>query len=222
MSFRPGAVLLHAAAAGIMAYGYMGLSTLPLDAHIRSQKGGHLQFLTIQGLCVAWLTMAASLVADLFPSATSIKRVKRALFMISLPLAVVISSIYWTLLLAFPHLIMQAFPTSEPTSSPSAPAIAYVPLPIDLALHAAPALTLVADFFLLERKYTRSEARWAPLVTAVSTVWYGAWVEYLATFNKTFPYPFLTENPFEIRVAIYGGAALLALVSFWGINGLHR
>lgn len=35
------------------------------------------------------------------------------------------------------------------------------------------------------------------------------------------PYPFLTENPFEIRVGIYAGASVIALGSFWIINAVH-
>lgn len=48
-SFKPAAVLLHGAAASIMAYGWFGLHTLPINDWITTQKGGHLQFLTIQG-----------------------------------------------------------------------------------------------------------------------------------------------------------------------------
>jgi hypothetical protein len=39
----------HAAAAGVMAFGYHSLQNLPVDRQIRNQYGGHLQFLTIQG-----------------------------------------------------------------------------------------------------------------------------------------------------------------------------
>lgn len=35
------------------------------------------------------------------------------------------------------------------------------------------------------------------------------------------PYPFLTDNPFEIRLAIYVGAGMLAFSSFWLINRVH-
>ena len=39
----------HAAAAGVMGFGYYSLQELPVDRWIRNQYGGHLQFLTIQG-----------------------------------------------------------------------------------------------------------------------------------------------------------------------------
>lgn len=48
-SFNPGALLLHAGAAATMAYGYFGLHSLPVNSFIESQRGGHFQFLTIQG-----------------------------------------------------------------------------------------------------------------------------------------------------------------------------
>ena|ERR1700734_3787458 len=87
MYFQQGAILLHGSAAAIMAYGYNSLGSLAIDTWIKSQTGGHFQFLTIQGcvkhllveicplnlirfesLSVAWLTMVMSLAADLFPS----------------------------------------------------------------------------------------------------------------------------------------------------------
>lgn len=39
----------HAAAAGVMGFGYYSVQELPMDRWIRHQYGGHLQFLTIQG-----------------------------------------------------------------------------------------------------------------------------------------------------------------------------
>ncbi|KAF7978151.1 hypothetical protein HWV62_17484 [Athelia sp. TMB] len=137
-----------------------------------------------------------------------------------MPLAVVISSIYWSLLLLFPSLILQKNPNSEPSSSGDA--LMRIPVSVDLSLHAAPGLALLADFMLFQRKFSKTEVRYvAPVIVALSAGWYGWWVEYCASFNGTFPYPFLTENPFNVRVGIYGGAATLALVSFWIINALH-
>lgn len=40
----------HGAAASIMNYGYKSLKGLDIDTYIRGQYGGHLQYLTIQGL----------------------------------------------------------------------------------------------------------------------------------------------------------------------------
>lgn len=43
------AVLLHLAGAGAMTYAWMELHQIPNNAYVEEQKGGHLQFLTIQG-----------------------------------------------------------------------------------------------------------------------------------------------------------------------------
>jgi hypothetical protein len=43
------AVILHATSALCMAYGFNSLSGLAINAWIEGQKGGHYQFLTVQG-----------------------------------------------------------------------------------------------------------------------------------------------------------------------------
>ena len=45
------AVLLHTAGTAVMTYAWMELDHLPNNAWVVKQKGGHFQFLTIQG-CV--------------------------------------------------------------------------------------------------------------------------------------------------------------------------
>ncbi|KDQ60734.1 hypothetical protein JAAARDRAFT_125221 [Jaapia argillacea MUCL 33604] len=213
--------MLHTLAATTMAYGWNNLENLVQDTWIREQKGGHMQFLTIQGLVVAWLTMVFSLAADLFPHIRAARIIKRALFMIAMPLSVVVTSIYWSLLFFAPHLLLQGEP-GEPSSSSKVPEVIRLPLQMDLALHAVPAVSLLVDFFLFEHRYARTEAQYgASLVAAISGLWYAAWVEYCAAHNGSFPYPFLTDNPFPIRVAIYVGATFLALVSFWVINAIR-
>ena len=44
---------------------------------------------------------------------------------------------------------------------------------------------------------------------------------YVTLVVPTVPYPFLTENPLEIRIAIYVVAALVAIMSFRLINSFH-
>lgn len=42
-------VFFHSVAAAVMAYGYSNLRQIPFDIFIRTQKGGHSQYLTIIG-----------------------------------------------------------------------------------------------------------------------------------------------------------------------------
>jgi len=148
--------------------------------------------------------------------------VQRVLLMISLPIAFVVSSIYWTLLLVAPSLILPPLPTAEPSSSSAVPELARLSLDHDLALHASPVLALLLEFIFFQEKYSVREVNYgATFLAILAGAAYGSWVEYCASYNKTFPYPFLTENPFNIRIGIYAVATLLALLSFRGINFAH-
>jgi hypothetical protein len=102
------------------------------------------------------------------------------------------------------------------------PTKVQLPLPIDLALHASPLFTLSIDFFVFESKFSRTNVRKAaPAALLVFSIWYASFVEYCATFNGSFPYPFLTHNPFAIRVLIYTTTASIALGCFRTFNALH-
>ncbi|KAG8722751.1 hypothetical protein FRC08_010361 [Ceratobasidium sp. 394] len=143
-----------------------------------------------------------------------------------MPVAIVVSSIYWTLMLKFPHLILppaeETTGPAEPSSSPAAPKFYRIPLEMDLALHAAPAISLILDFYLLERKYTARQLKHtAPLLAALTAVSYSLWAEYCASINGSFPYPFLTISPPHIRVVIYFVTTLLSYISLLFLNALH-
>ncbi|PCH38129.1 hypothetical protein WOLCODRAFT_136059 [Wolfiporia cocos MD-104 SS10] len=226
---RMGAVLLHSAAAAIMVHGYRSLRNVPFDAFIRTQKGGHGQFLTIIGLFMAVITMVSGLGSDLFPSLPIFRTVKRTVLMIALPVATVVTTVYWSLIFFAEELILRPMaqgkvpqPDESVPSSAGPTQLQRIPLSTDLALHAAPALALLLDFYLIERKYTRAQAIYGGiLLTAIAGVLYASWTEYLAQFNGSFPYPFLTENPFDVRVIIYVVLSIFALVTFWFMNALH-
>ncbi|KAJ3726109.1 FAR-17a/AIG1-like protein [Lentinula raphanica] len=222
MAHRLFRIFLHSTAAALMINGYYGLTKLPINAFISAQYGGHLQYLTIQGLFIACATTLTSLTMDLLPSLTSaLKPLKRILLYISMPLSIVVTSIYWPLLLLATQLILQS--NGEPSSSSDAPKFTRIPLHLDIALHAVPAITLLVDFLLFERKYSRTELIYgASTVSILYTTFYAWWVERCASFNGgRFPYPFLTNNPIDIRLVIYVGAGTLGFASFWFINKLH-
>ncbi|KDN51735.1 hypothetical protein RSAG8_00283, partial [Rhizoctonia solani AG-8 WAC10335] len=129
-------------------------------------------------------------------------------------------------MLAFPHLILPPIENSseptEPSSAPELPQFYRIPLKMDLALHLAPSVSLILDFFVLERKYTTRQLKTqAPFLAALAAVSYASWAEYCASKNGAFPYPFLTISPFHIRVLIYGVTTLLAYLSLLGLNYVH-
>ena len=123
--------------------------------------------------------------------------------------------------------------------SPTAAAFMKLPLTVDLALHIAPAVALMLDFFFFEKRYTNYQvARVAPLTTILFALWYVGCVEYFASQNGrctwpasclalytllitvVVPYPFL-EFPYYIRASVYIGAMVLANWSFRFLNWLH-
>ena len=109
-----------------------------------------------------------------------------------LQLAVVISTIYWTLLFASPNLILRKEEALSGSSSPSASKLMRIPMSMDIALHAVPAISLLLDFFLLERKYTPKQAAYGGfIVAAISGFWYAWWVEECAKYNGICEYMFL-------------------------------
>ncbi|KAI0065495.1 hypothetical protein BV25DRAFT_1821916 [Artomyces pyxidatus] len=220
---RLSAALLHTFSVVVMAWGYRSMTGSAFDAWIQTQKGGQSQFLTIQGLALAWTTALISLTLDAFPGSLLLRKLKRTLSMIAMPLEFLISLIYWSLLLLMPNLIVPV--SLEPgaaSSSSAAPEPFRLDLSIDLALHAVPAVVLLADFVLFEQRYTRRETTLnAPVLTGAMAVWYASWVEYCASNNGSFPYPFLTYSPLAVRLMIYGGSSVLAVGMLWVVNALH-
>ena len=95
------------------------------------------------------------------------------------------SSIYWTLLSVAPFLLLAEDPgEATPSSSSEMLALMRIPLNMDLALHAVPAVTLLIDFLVFERKYSAGAVRYgAPLAVVLSTVGYGSWAEHCAKYT---------------------------------------
>lgn len=195
-----------------MFWGFRWLYQLPLAS---KQYGWHYPALTVLGLHVAFVAMIVGLLVDFAPSFKALRTLKRALIMVAMPIEAVITSIYWTLITFFPDLIKMK------VTADGAP-IPFLPLSVDLSLHAIPGMALVADFLLLERKYSqRTVARYAIPTMVACAMAYAAWAEWCARINGFFIYPFLTENPLAIRVIIYTGGATVGYTSFRILNAIH-
>ncbi|KAG8954706.1 hypothetical protein FRC04_011139 [Tulasnella sp. 424] len=225
MTTRALATVFHVSALSYMIWGYVALGSVLVDSEILMQRGGNWQFLTIQGLALSWVTLSLCILSDVSPRSTSLAAARRFLLMMALPLEVVVAAIYWSLIYFMPRLMVPTIqnPTTEPTSaSPPLPALFFIPLPIDLALHLSPVLALLLHFFVLEAKYSvRWVHQWAPVVATGFAMWYSAFAEWCALENKTFPYPFLNvQLPF--RLAIYATSTLIAISSFKGLNRIHK
>ncbi|KIM58926.1 hypothetical protein SCLCIDRAFT_1218280 [Scleroderma citrinum Foug A] len=217
-------LVLHAVAASIMGFAWSRIGTLPYDAMISQQKGGQLQFLTIQALVGAWLYTGLSLVVDLFPSVPLlelVRVVKRMLLMVTLPLAFVVTTIYWSLYIFCPTLILRP-EIDEPTPPGVVPKLIRPPLELDFAMHLAPFISLFIDFLVFERKFNHIHLNsFGPAALLFYGISYACWVEYCASHNGVFPYPFLTLNPFRGRAIVYTCVTALAFGSLQLLNRLH-
>jgi len=216
-------VLLRLSALYAMKWGYDDLNRSRAGRMIRNQHGGHWPYLTIQGLVLAWVTVFLAFVSDFLPRFRAIKTIKRRLLMLSLPIATVVSSIYWTLVSTAPHLILPPVKRTSPEfSSAAPPKHVSIPLQTDLVVHLFPSLMLLFEFFCMETKYGGNElTRDAGIMTVLFSIWYCGLVEYLAPLNNHYPYPFLDASA-PTRAGIYLVASVLGYLSFRGLNMLHR
>ncbi|KAG8967921.1 hypothetical protein FRC03_009056 [Tulasnella sp. 419] len=215
------AATLHSGHLALMIWGFRTLSSVLPESAFNDQRGGQFQFLTIQALFLSKITTAVCVASDLAPTSKVLSVLRRYLLMIALPLAVVVTSIYWSLIIFLPSLIVMGEPSNtEPTSSDMAPIMIRIPLDIDLVLHLSPLLAHLLQFFLLERKYSKEQENKAPLLAALAGLWYVSFAEWCASYNKTFAYPFLNV-PIWGRLMWYAGAVQIAISAFRIINRLH-
>ncbi|KIM24022.1 hypothetical protein M408DRAFT_248160 [Serendipita vermifera MAFF 305830] len=229
-------VLLHTVAASVMLYGYTSLSRLEVFGQwVEAQYGGHSQYLTINGLFAAVLVMISGVLIDLVgiaspsavtrqmsPAMKQLIKTKRLLLLIAMPISVVVAAVYWPLIIFWPHLMLAQLPSDEPTLD--SPATLFrIPADIDIPLHGLPGPFLLLDFFLFEQKFSRRAMdRIAPLLAIILAVTYSVWVEYCASRNGYFPYPFLTTNTLLIRAVIYATCTMFSVASIRLVNWLHR
>ncbi|TXT13749.1 hypothetical protein VHUM_01116 [Vanrija humicola] len=188
----------------------------------RAQYGGQLQFLTILGLIVTVITFVLSAAYDVLPL-HFLHATKRVFALIALPVEITISAIYWPLIIFAPALMLPPKLDAAPGPDGTPPALFWIPLWMDLGLHAIPAASLIIDFFLLEKKYQPPTS--TRIVTWLATglgVAYGRWAEHCNKINGHFAYPFLDVMSPTARALTYSGAAGFALVVFWGLNALHK
>ena len=103
----------------------------------------------------------------------------------NLQISIVISTVYWTLLTFMPHMILMSDPeTTVPTSSGRVPKPERIPLHVDLALHAAPAISMFIDFYFLEPRFPKTVSRKGTIIlSAIFGTWYSFCVEYCASYN---------------------------------------
>ncbi|KAH7107544.1 FAR-17a/AIG1-like protein [Auriculariales sp. MPI-PUGE-AT-0066] len=176
---------------------------------------------TPHSLFVSFLTTALALQEAALPLAP-LTAVRRMLAIVSVPMSMVVFAIYWPLVLFAPSLMAPADMAVDEQGHPSPAALMFpLPLGIDLGLHAVPVIILLTDWAVYGKRYSRFEAtRVAPLIAIAMGCSYGTWVEWCASANGAFPYPFLNIL-FVGRLSIYATATLFAFSAFRWVNSMH-
>ncbi|CAK9781916.1 hypothetical protein CC85DRAFT_265427 [Cutaneotrichosporon oleaginosum] len=215
----------HTAVVAYMLHSYLSIASV-IGKAIEAEYGGDLQFLTVCGMITATVAMGLSAVHDLMPF-PALHGAKRLFALAAMPVEITISAIYWPLIILAPQLMLPpdlaAAPDADITAASADAPLVFLPLWMDLGLHAVPAVSLIIDFFFLERKYRPPMSTWVAFaVAATFSTAYVVWVEHCASINGHFPYPFLTIMSFEDRTKIYAASALFALLVFRGLNALHK
>lgn len=173
---------------------------------ISSSYGWHFQYLTIIGLTLSTLTFLFGLTSDTLLSPTLFK-VKNTLSLLSLPLSLLISLLYWSLRLIDPTLVVP--PDFE------------LPLSADVGFHATPTILLLVDLLFFSPPWTIAVLP-ALGLSSVIAVGYWIWVEHCYSVNGFYPYPLMELLGFKERVALFGGSAVLMAAVSGLIGWVYR
>ncbi|GMK55969.1 hypothetical protein CspeluHIS016_0210250 [Cutaneotrichosporon spelunceum] len=217
--------LFHTLVVAYMLHSYRSIADV-VGKDFEAEYGGNLQYLTVVGMVATCITMGLSAVNDLMPFPV-LHGAKRLVALAAMPVEITISAIYWPLILLAPQLMippdLQAAPDADIKAASADAPLVFLPMWMDLGLHAVPAAALIIDFFLLERKYRPPMSNKVAIAVAILfTSGYASWVEHCASINGHFPYPFLTIMSFSGRVKMYAISAVFALLVFWLLNALHK
>ncbi|KAL1304601.1 hypothetical protein AAFC00_003570 [Neodothiora populina] len=195
---------LHVAGLSSFAYSFNWLISNPNP--VSEAFGSHWQHLTIIGLSLSTLTFLVGLLADLTLS-RRLFTLKNVLSVASAPLEVLISILYWGLWTLDPKLVMPDWAI-------------VLPLHVDLAFHAVPAIVLVLDLLFFSPPYAVG-ALPAFGLSGVIAVAYWFWVETCFKHNGWYPYPIFDVLDPPGRLGLFAGSAAVMTVSTLSLKWVY-
>ncbi|KAK9463010.1 FAR-17a/AIG1-like protein [Lipomyces oligophaga] len=178
---------LYAASACTFNYGLT--KVLTLESPINSSYGGHFQFLTIIGLTASYITVTFGFLGLIVGSKTCLS-IKNKIQQLTLPCEVLISLLYGGIYAYDRELLI-----------PKAVNV-FLPLHVDFALHGAPALFLLTDFFLYADKWPKQSLP-TLILYSILGVAYWFWVHKAYSVNGYFPYPLFSVVDTKGRAMIF-------------------
>lgn len=205
---NPLVIAINAVSLALGSYALYYLSVIVvLPPHLAG--AGQWQFLTNLSLLYTLFVFLVGLVAHVTKS-PALFRLKNNLHPIALALESVVTLVYWPLRLMFVHILVK-----DPTAK-------FIPIFIDLCLHAMPAAALLVDFFVFMPKWTLSPQKSFAACVVISLV-YWVWLKYLIDFQNggEYPYMFLNFGGDATRLLIFVAVGLLGWVSFMVLRMLY-
>jgi len=201
---RSVSALIHLVGLVSFTYSFIYLRWWPNQ--VAEGYGGNYQFLTNIGLTCAHITFVFGLLADLLLS-PSLFAVKNATAMISAPLCVLVSVLYWGISSIDKELVM--------------PKDVQLPLPTDLSFHLYPALLLLFDLLLLSPPWTIGFVP-AFLIPGVFGAGYWVWIEHCYSHNGSYPYPLMDVLSAPGRVALFSASAITMTGGMYALMWIYR
>lgn len=194
---------LNLAALAVVGHGLYRCAQISLPGNLAA--AGHRQFLTNISAAVT-LVNAASNVYDYAAQRPGSRLwARHCTLPLALVLESVVASVYWPLRLFAMHLIVQ---------QPPAPGRSPIPLSVDLSIHLAPVLLLLADHYLAgcgARFRAPPAVAWG--VVLVLGFAYKRWLEWLVVPPAKYPYPFL-DVPEPRRTVIFGAVTSVSMLFY--------
>ncbi|KAG0681590.1 hypothetical protein C6P40_001178 [Pichia californica] len=192
---NPVPILMSAAFVAIAATAFQTLHGLELPPNL--EGGGHYQFLTNLALCLSTLYFSVNLLYHVL-KLKELKTLKVYLSATCLSLNFIVSSVYWSLKIFVPYLII----SDEAT----------FPFSLDLKIHLMPLLCTAIDYFVYMRRWDIPYLT-GYLIVTILTIAYWFWLDYLITEDASYPYPFLNVET-NLRIIIFAVISLVAFGSF--------
>jgi hypothetical protein len=200
---RSTSLVLHVAGitSFLLSFRFLNSWETPLS----NSYGGNYQFLTIIGLAASLLTFSVGLLSDLTLS-PQLFRLKNYLAVITAPLEILITVLYWGLCAIDKSLV---FP----------PEFQLDILP-DVGFHAAPGILLALDLLLFSPPWT-IERNNAFVLSLGFAFGYWSWVEYCFGRNGWYPYPIFDILSTWQRAALFSFSALLMTSSTMALKWVY-
>ncbi|KAJ1983525.1 hypothetical protein H4R33_004723 [Dimargaris cristalligena] len=201
------------------------IAILPVLPPALAGLGGHYQFLTINGLTLTTVALYIGALAALFgsphpngngnsntnpgsPPATVLQAVWHFLLAVALPVELIISLLYWSIVSLNSDFMFMA------------DQVILFPPWLDLSLHLAPALVLLVSF---ARAHGQIVPRRAHLVflTLFGLAYFG-WMHIVFYYGGNWPYPFLALMTHTQRILFSASALVVLLLVYYGSFTLAR